>query len=99
MSGLVLTVCALMRMRSIPQNLSNYCLLLWPENEASLDARLLTNVNIEGGRGYRPGLRPFYVAIETQGLQTLMVFVHVYLLRVFLPTSLSLALPPSLPFR
>ena len=47
-----------------------------PEDEASLDARLLTNINIEGGRGSRP----FYAAVETQRLQTLMAFV--YLLRV-----------------
>ena len=43
----------------------NYCSFSRPENEASLDARLLANVNIEGGRGYRPGSRPFYAAIET----------------------------------
>ena len=49
----------------------NYCLFSWPENEASLNARLVTNVNIKGGRGYRPGSRPFYTAIETQRLQTL----------------------------
>ena len=54
-SGLVLTVCTLMRMHSILQNLGNpvisvnHCSFLRPENEASLDARLLTNVNIEGG--------------------------------------------------
>jgi len=54
-SGLVLTVCALMRIRSIPPNLGNpvisvnYCSFSRPENEASLDARLLTNVNIKGG--------------------------------------------------
>ena len=52
MSSLVHTVCALMHMRSITQNMGNtvnYCSFSWPENEASLDARLLTNVNIEGG--------------------------------------------------
>ena len=71
-SGPVLTVCALMRLRSIPHNLGNpvisvnCCSLSRPENEASLDARLLTNVNIEGGRGYRPGSWPLYAAIETQ---------------------------------
>ena len=71
-SGPVLTVCALIRMRSIPPNLENPVISLncfslsRPENEASLDARLLTNVNIEGGRGYRPGSWPFYAAIETQ---------------------------------
>ena len=36
-----------------------------------------------GGRSYRPGSRPFYAALETQRLQTLITFV--YLLRVFVP--------------
>ena len=75
-----------MRMRSIPQNLGNpvilvnYCSFLQLENETSLDARLpsiLTNVKIEGGRGYRPGSKPLYV---TQRQQTFMAFV--YLLHV-----------------
>ena len=48
MSGLVLTVCALMHMRSIPPNLGNPVISVncgsfsQSENEASLDARLLT---------------------------------------------------------
>ena len=70
-----------MRMRSIPQNLENpvisvnYCSFSRLENETSLDARLpsiLTNVKIEGGRGYRPGSKPL---CATQRQQTFMAFV------------------------
>ena len=63
-----------MRISSIPPSLGNpvilinYCSFSRTENEASLDATLLTNLNIEGGRGYRPGSRPFYAAIKIQRL-------------------------------
>ena len=80
-----------MRMRSIPQNLGNpvisvnYCSFSRLENETSFDARLpsiLTNVKIEGGRGYRPGSKPLYVTQETTNLlwpsYTYSTYVSVY---------------------
>ena len=79
MNGLVLTAGACAPF-GIPVISVKYCSFSRLENETSLDARLpliLTNVKIEGGRGYRPGSKPLYA---TQRQQTFMAFV--YLLRV-----------------
>ena len=104
MNGLVLTAC-------VPQNLGNpvisvnYCSFLRLENETSLDARLpsiLTNVKIEGGRGYRPGSKPLYA---THRQQTFMAFVYLLYTMVFvylqikgIQTVLSASLTLSLAF-
>ena len=79
MNDLVLTAGACAPF-GIPVISVKYCSFSRLENETSLDARLpsiLTNVKIEGGRGYRPGSKPLYA---TQRQQTFMAFVH--LLRI-----------------